>query len=168
MQAEKLDRQAYDGLSIFLSLPSHSDKHRPGCSRRRRRSPWSSEAPWQFRLTSDELPDEALSSAYRAIYYPYPDEFRFYPADTERLRALSEQTGGKFQPEIADIFADLNESASVPTQLWPFLAALALLLNLLDIALRRVPWLWQRLEARLAPKRQASSLKEGSAPTSDS
>jgi hypothetical protein len=46
-------------------------------------------------------------------------------------------------PEPEEIFGDYGESASVPTSLWPFFAALALVSYLLDIALRRAPWFWK-------------------------
>ena len=111
----------------------------------------SPDSPWRFHLSGNGLPEEALSKAgaTRAVFYPYPDEYRFYPPDATRLEAIATETGGKFRPEVSDIFADLDESASVPTELWPLLAALALLLYLVDIALRRAPWLWDLLEARM-------------------
>ena len=110
----------------------------------------SADAPWQFQLSGDGLPEEALALAgnARALFYPYPDEYRFYPPDSARLEAIAEETGGVFRPEIEDIFAVRRETASFPTELWPFLAALALLLYFIDIALRRVAWLWGKLEVR--------------------
>ena len=115
----------------------------------------SADTPWRFRLSADGLPEEALSNAgaTRAVFYPYPDEYRFYPPDATRLEAIATETGGVFRPEVSDIFADLDESASVPTELWPLLAALALLCYLVDIALRRAPWLWGLLEARVGSTR---------------
>ena len=109
----------------------------------------SPDSPWRFHLSANGLPEEALNKAgaTRAVFYPYPDEYRFYPPDATRLEAIATETGGKFRPEGSDIFADLDESASVPTELWPLLAALALLFYLVDIALRRAPWLWELLKA---------------------
>ena len=103
--------------------------------------------PYRFRLNAEGLPGESQERV-RSVFYPFPDEYRFYPADTERLRFLSKETGGKFQPEVEEVFADDEDRARVPTALWPFLAALALVLYLVDIALRRAPWLWLRLEDR--------------------
>jgi uncharacterized membrane protein/uncharacterized protein YegL len=116
----------------------------------------SSESPWRFELSGDGIPEDALTKAgsRRAVFYPYPDEYRFYPPDQEGLEAIATETGGKFRPEVEDIFADLGESASVPTELWPILALLALLFYLADIALRRVPWLWERLQARIGSPRE--------------
>ncbi len=107
----------------------------------------SSVSPWRFELSAEGLPEGTYGARRhtRAIYYPYPDEYRFYPPDTEKLEQLAKETGGVFRPEIRDIFADFDERASVPTELAPFLALVALILYLVDIALRRAPWLWQRL-----------------------
>lgn len=111
----------------------------------------SADSPWRFELGDQGLPADALNRAgrTRAVSYPYPDEYRFYPPDVQRLETLSEQTGGIFRPEVADVFGDFDESASVPTELWPILAGLALLFYLMDIALRRAPWLWERLSVRV-------------------
>lgn len=116
----------------------------------------SSESPWRFELSGDGIPEEALAKvgATRAVFYPFPDEYRFYPPDHDRLEMIATQTGGTFRPEVEEIFADLGESASVPTELWPILAVLALLFYLLDIALRRAPWLWEMLQARIGTTRE--------------
>ncbi len=99
----------------------------------------SLDSPYLFRLSADDL--EAQS---RELFYPYSDEYRLYPPNTELLLAIAAQTGGKVLPENEEIFDDYGESASVPTPLWPFFAALALLAYLLDLALRRAPWFWKR------------------------
>lgn len=88
-------------------------------------------------------------SGTRALVYAYPDEYRFYPTNVELLRSISDQTGGKFAPVAENIFADYGERVTAPTPLWPWLAGLALALYLFDIALRRAPWFWRRLDSRL-------------------
>jgi len=100
----------------------------------------SPDAPYSFRLSGNEMDVQS-----RELFYPYSDEYRLYPPNAELLAAIAGQTGGKVLPENEEIFADYGESASVPTPLWPFLVALALLGYLLDIALRRAPWFWKRL-----------------------
>ncbi len=112
----------------------------------------SADSPWRFQLSGDGLPEEALALAgnARALFYPYTDEYRFYPPDGARLEAIAQEAGGVYRPEMEDIFAARRETASFPTELWPFLAALALLLYFVDIAFRRVPWLWEKLEARVS------------------
>ena len=108
----------------------------------------SAASPWRFELDAEGLPDEALAQASRTrpVFYPYPDEYRFYPPDVAKLEALSLETGGKVGPSVEEIFEVGDERASVPTALAPFLMGLALVLYLMDIAVRRVPWLWQKLQ----------------------
>ena len=40
----------------------------------------------------------------RVLAYSYPDEYHFYPPNTEALRSLSNETKGRFQPRAEDIF----------------------------------------------------------------
>jgi uncharacterized membrane protein len=74
----------------------------------------------------------------RTLDYSYPDEYHFYPPNTDALRALSDATNGRFQPDAADVFATNGQAAAVPVPLWPYLMALALLLYFADVCLRRV------------------------------
>ncbi len=105
---------------------------------------WS-ESAYIFNVT------EPATEASRALHYEYPDEYRFYPPRVELLRTVSEETGGKLNPEIEEIFADYGETVSRPVELWPLLAMLALAVYLLDIAIRRAPWVWERLETSARP-----------------
>lgn len=101
----------------------------------------SAESLYEFRLAGPSLPGGTTAEdSSRALFYSYPDEYRLYPPNTELLRAISTQTGGEFDPEIEAIFADHGDTNTRPTPLWPYLASLALVLYLFDIALRRVPW----------------------------
>lgn len=74
----------------------------------------------------------------RALPSSYPAEYRFYPPDTALLRALSEETDGRFEPDPREIFDRNGETATAVLPLWPFLAIAALALYLADIFLRRV------------------------------
>jgi uncharacterized membrane protein len=107
----------------------------------------SGSSPWRFELDAEGIPEETLDQVgrTRTVFYPYPDEYRFYPPDVEKLEALSRETGGKVGPTPEEIFEVGDERASVPTALAPILMGLALVLYLLDIAVRRAPWLWQKL-----------------------
>ncbi len=102
----------------------------------------SPDSPYLFRLSADDLDAQS-----RELFYPYTDEYRLYPPNTELLLAIAAQTGGKVLPENEEIFDDYGEAASVPTPLWPFFVALALLGYLLDVALRRAPWFWKQLDS---------------------
>jgi len=98
-------------------------------------------APWRFELAEGGGVGKALvaRAGVQALHRPYPDELRLKPADQALLQAMAEQTGGKFAPEPADVFASLGDHATRPRALWPWFAALALLCYLLDLAVRRVP-----------------------------
>ena len=110
----------------------------------------SASSPWRFELDAQGIPEKTLDQVgrTRTVFYPYPDEYRFYPPDVEKLEALSRETGGKVGPTIEEIFDVGDERASVPTALAPILMGLGLVLYLLDIAVRRVagPRLWQKLQ----------------------
>ena len=97
------------------------------------------EEPYRFELSGNGIEDRS-----QALYYRYGDEFRLYPANTDLLNEIAVQTGGKFLPDVGEIFNDYGETASVPTPLWPWLSLLALFSFFLDIAVRRAPWFWRR------------------------
>jgi hypothetical protein len=79
---------------------------------------------------------EGAAAPTRYLEYSYPAEYHFYPADMRKLRSISAATGGKFQPEISEIFDPQGETTELPTPLWPWLAGLAAGLYIADILLR--------------------------------
>ena len=81
---------------------------------------------------------EDSGGASRVLAYSYPDEYHFYPPNTDVLRAISAETKGRFQPRAEDIFDPNGETTALPTPLWPYLTAAALLLYLTDVWLRRI------------------------------
>ncbi len=83
--------------------------------------------------------DTARRAGIRRVYYPFPDEYRSRAPDTELLRSLAEQTGGTLAPTTDEIFAAGNDKGRSRRMLWPTLAAAALVVYLLDIAVRRAP-----------------------------
>jgi Ca-activated chloride channel homolog len=74
----------------------------------------------------------------RILAYSYPDEYHFYPPNTDVLRAVSDQTKGRFQPKPEDIFDPQGETTEFPVPLWPYVAAAALVLYVVDVFLRRL------------------------------
>jgi uncharacterized membrane protein len=97
------------------------------------------EEPYRFELSGNGIEDRS-----QALFYRYGDEFRLYPANNDLLNEIAVQTGGKFLPDVGEIFDDYGETASVPTPLWPWLSLLALFSFFMDIAVRRAPWFWRR------------------------
>jgi uncharacterized membrane protein len=104
-----------------------------------------SRAPSVFRLLDPA--NETKGAPPQALPFPYADEYRLYPVNEDLLRRIAQETGGKYRPEIADLFADYGDRAQVPTPLAPLLAALALVAFLFDIAVRRAPWFWKRFDS---------------------
>jgi uncharacterized membrane protein len=74
----------------------------------------------------------------RSLEYSYPAEYHFYPPDIQKLRLISDATGGALAPQGREIFDTRGETVPFPTRLWPVMCSLALLLYLADILLRRV------------------------------
>jgi Ca-activated chloride channel family protein len=74
----------------------------------------------------------------KTLTYSYPDEYHFYPPNTDLLRAISDETKGRFQPAVQDVFATDGEMTISPTPLWPYFAVMALVLYIADVFLRRV------------------------------
>jgi Ca-activated chloride channel family protein len=82
--------------------------------------------------------DSGGAESTRTLEYSYPDEYHFYPPNTEKLRALSSQTGGAFNPAPELIFDPAGEATTTHTPLAPWLTAFALSLYILDVLLRRL------------------------------
>ena len=75
----------------------------------------------------------------RTVSYPWSDEYRVLPPNNALLRSLSEETGGVFAPKAEEIFAQRGDGGLAARPLWPWFAAVALALFLLDILVRRAP-----------------------------
>lgn len=82
----------------------------------------------------------------RVLHQDYPAEYRGLPPDMNLLEGLASATGGKVAASIPEIFAQRGDVSPDTRELWPWLAACALLFYLLDIALRRSPLAWRWLE----------------------
>jgi hypothetical protein len=89
----------------------------------------------------------ALRAGTRTLHQDFADEYRAFPPDVELLDALARATGGKVAPSIAEVFAQQGDESRSTRSLWPWLAALAMIFYLLDIAVRRSPLAWRWLEA---------------------
>jgi uncharacterized membrane protein len=97
------------------------------------RVPLSADGVYTLRASA-----QGAGAAARTLEYSYPKEYHFYPPDTARLRSLSAETGGVYEPDAAQIFDTAGTAVEHHTQLWPVLSVAALLLYLLDVFLRRL------------------------------
>lgn len=101
----------------------------------------------EFRILDDSLPEDLAEEGdlERAIHLSYPDEYRFLPPDDEALALLAAETGGVVAPTRAQVLAPGGDRVIRSRPLWPLLALMALIAYLLDLSVRRTPWLWTRL-----------------------
>jgi len=117
---------APDQTATVIELPQ------TGPGRYEARFPLKQQGTYMFRSSSD-----GSGGASRVLAYSYPEEYHFYPPDVEKLRAVSAETGGTFQPSGPEIFEPRGDQTFVPLVLWPWLSSLGLVLYLLDVLLRR-------------------------------
>ncbi len=82
--------------------------------------------------------DQRNGGPSRILEYSYPEEYHFYPPNTDILHEISQETGGIFQPDSKAIFDANGETTALPTPLWPYVAILALALYISDVYLRRL------------------------------
>lgn len=71
------------------------------------------------------------------LYLPEP-ELADYGEDADLLRQIASFTGGRFQPPPAEVFDAAGRSLPARLRLWPALIAVALLLNFVEVLLRRL------------------------------
>ena len=113
-----------------------------------RKSRWAKSARSHGNSSCCPVPESTLADVARTgsrrLFYAYSDEYRTLPVDVPLLRALSDQTGGVFAPRAEDIFRARADGGASNMPLWRHCAALALLLFLLDILVRRARWRWRR------------------------
>ena len=83
-----------------------------------------------------------LHQQSRGVMVGYPDELRLQPVNEELLKAIAQVTGGTYQPAPSEVFRNDSQTASNVTPLWPMLLKIALLLFVLDVALRRLDFGW--------------------------
>jgi len=109
---------------------------------------------YHLNLTQKSQAGTLLHQQSRGLIVGYPDELRLNPTNNELLQSMAEATGGRFNPPPEDLFATdpsaAVRSVSRTTPLWPYLTAAALVLLLLDVALRRIDFsLWLPLTRTL-------------------
>ncbi|MFN8909458.1 MAG: VWA domain-containing protein [Betaproteobacteria bacterium] len=80
------------------------------------------------------------AAGVRDLQPPVDAEDRLMPPDRALLQAIADHTGGRYAPKPAEVFDPMGDTVRLNRPLWPWLAALGLLLWLADLALRRAPW----------------------------
>jgi len=78
-------------------------------------------------------------------FYRQEDELLDYSSNEVLLRQIAKSTGGRFQPAAKDVFNAGGRSVPSSMELWPGLLALAILLNLIELLLRKWPGVLETL-----------------------
>jgi uncharacterized membrane protein len=81
-------------------------------------------------------------------FYRQEDEMQEYGNNEELLKQIAAATGGRFNPAPQQVFDASGHSIRSSMQLWPGLLALALLLNLSELVLRKWKGLLEALHLR--------------------
>ncbi len=98
----------------------------------------SAPGAWNLQVTQS-VAAETIHQQTRGVVVGYADELRIRQTNTALLTSIAELSGGKFEPSADAIFDPLPaESAVSAAPAWSWLLALALLLFVLDVALRRL------------------------------
>jgi hypothetical protein len=79
-----------------------------------------------------------VASGSSGVVAGYSDEFAFREADPSLAGDVADATGGRLDPEAVAAYETAPRRGAAEIGLWPWLAALALALFLLDVALRRL------------------------------
>jgi Mg-chelatase subunit ChlD len=81
-------------------------------------------------------------------FYRQEDEMLEYGNNVDLLRRIASATGGRFNPSPRDVFDARGRTIPATMELWPGLLALAVLLNLAELVLRKWSGVRQALRAR--------------------
>jgi len=85
---------------------------------------------------------QLLAQQSRAIHVGYGDELRLKPVNERLLREIATLTNGRFAPQPTDVFEKTDGRVIRTQSLRTLLLAMAALLLVLDVALRRLEFRW--------------------------
>jgi uncharacterized membrane protein len=83
-------------------------------------------------------------------FYRQEEELQEYGSNVDLLRQIAKSTGGRFGVRPRDVFEASGRSVAVTMELWPGLLALAVVLNLAELVLRKWKGLLEALRLRPA------------------
>ena len=90
-------------------------------------------------------------------FYRQEDEMLEYGNNEALLRRIAAATGGRFHPSASQVFDANGRSIASVMQLWPGLLAIAILLNLVELILRKWKGLLEALRLRPVAALQPNS-----------
>jgi Ca-activated chloride channel homolog len=95
--------------------------------------------PGTYQLMFSQTKDsQLLGRQTRGLAVGYPDELRLRATNAELLRSIAGAAAGRFDVTPESVFQPPERSAPRAEPLWPYLASAAVLLFVLDVALRRI------------------------------
>ncbi len=97
----------------------------------------SAPGPYHLQATLPQPNGQSLQQS-RAFVTGYPDEFRIAPPNTKLLSSLAQATAATDNITPDHVFDPPATTAQDAKPLWPWLTAAAVLLFILDVALRRI------------------------------
>jgi len=93
----------------------------------------------------------AESRAFPEVgFYRQEDEMLEYGSNDQLLHQVAAATGGRYNPPLNALFDADGRSIRATLELWPGLLALALVLNLAELVMRKWRGLWEGLRLRRA------------------
>lgn len=85
-----------------------------------------------------ERGDETFAVSQASLSYPYPRGLSFTEPNHDLIAQAVETASGMLNPDTAEVFDPDGEEVRYRRHLWPYFAGLAVLLLLVDLALRRI------------------------------
>ena len=76
----------------------------------------------------------------RAIVPGFADEFRIQPVDTALLQKIADSSGGRWDPQPAELFISAGRTVPETVLSWRELLTAAAVLFLIDLLLKRLEW----------------------------
>ena len=101
--------------------------------------PTARQGSYQLMMTQSAA-GQVVARQGRGLAVGYPDELRLRTTNVDGLRAIAQASGGRFEPKAEAAFDPPGRTARRASPLWPYLAAAAALLFVIDVALRRIDW----------------------------
>ena len=81
-------------------------------------------------------------------FYRQEDEMQEYGNNPQLLRQIASATGGRYNPQARQVFDGTGRTIATVMDLWPLFLALAILLNLTELVLRKWKGLLEALHLR--------------------
>ncbi|MBN2477034.1 MAG: VWA domain-containing protein [Pirellulales bacterium] len=96
-------------------------------------------APGECRVdVTLRLRDRLLHARSHGLLIRSPERLPPPAIDESLLRAIANSTGGRFDPQPAEVFSPPETAVRLTTSWWPYLLTAAALLFVLDVALKRI------------------------------